>query len=121
MRWHEQAQTSGILGTTLGWLLHAQSDAHATVESMLLQDITSAVDCHEHVQTARHPREALGEEEWRYVLLAIDGTWRQAKEMYKVCSHGMTESASLCPVPLLASSHAARACSDSLKSVICTH
>lgn len=47
-----------------------------------LQDIESAIRYHE--ESEGQPTIAMRQEHWRYVLIVVDGTWRQAKEMYKV-------------------------------------
>ena len=51
---------------------------------MPLQDITNVMQGREHAHRERQVAEAAMQEALFYVLLVIDGTWRQAKEMFKV-------------------------------------
>ena len=52
-----------------------------------LQDIRGVGDCHsDGAAKAQRPSEAAVARHGRYLLLVIDGTWCQAKEMYKVAA-----------------------------------
>ena len=46
--------------------------------------------CHE--QSEEQPVIAVRQKQWRYVLIVVDGTWRQAKEMYKVQNNAQASS-----------------------------
>ena len=48
-----------------------------------MQDIRSAAELLLDARHSRHQELQTAGGGWRYVLVVVDGTWRQAKEMYK--------------------------------------
>jgi len=69
---------TGTVHDSVLWMLHV--DVQKVVH---VQDIRSAGHLLQQAQAARLPPAAIPGEDLRYVLLVVDGTWRQAKEMYK--------------------------------------
>jgi DTW domain-containing protein YfiP len=50
----------------------------------------ACVEAHQRIARSEQSQQQC---EWAYVLLAIDGTWRQGREMYRVRAHVWTRAA----------------------------